>query len=42
MVGVTLVQYYIQNMSSHFGYSNCTSSPTPYDPSVWSEGTKSV
>jgi hypothetical protein len=33
--GVTLVQsHYVKNVLNHFGYSECTPSPTPYDPSV--------
>ena len=33
--GVTLVQsHYVEKVLSHFGYSDCTPAPTPYDPSV--------
>jgi hypothetical protein len=33
--GVTLVQsYYVEKILSRFGYSDCKSVPTPYDPSV--------
>ena len=33
--GVTLVQsHYVEKILSHFGYSDCKSAPTPYDPSV--------
>ena len=33
--GVTLVQsHYVEKMLNRFGYSECTSAPTPYDPSV--------
>ena len=33
--GVTLVQsHYVENVLNCFGYSECTPSPTPYDPSV--------
>ena len=33
--GVTLVQsHYMENVLNRFGYSDCTPSPTPYDPSV--------
>ncbi|KAK1665418.1 hypothetical protein QYE76_053577 [Lolium multiflorum] len=33
--GITLLQsHYVENILSRFGYSNCKSSPTPYDPSV--------
>jgi hypothetical protein len=33
--GVTLVQsHYVKNVLNRFGYSECTPSPTPYDPSV--------
>ena len=33
--GVTLVQsHYVKKILSHFGYSDCKSAPTPYDPSV--------
>ena len=33
--GVTLVQsHYVENMLNRFGYSDCTSAPTPYDLSV--------
>jgi hypothetical protein len=32
---VTLVQsHYVEKVLSHFGYSDCTPAPTPYDPSV--------
>jgi hypothetical protein len=32
---VTLVQFhYVKKVLNHFRYSDCTSSPTPYDPSV--------
>jgi hypothetical protein len=33
--GVTLVQsHYMKKVLNHFGYSDCTPSPTSYDPSV--------
>jgi len=33
--GVTLVQsHYVEKILSSFGYSDCQSAPTPYDPSV--------
>jgi hypothetical protein len=33
--GVTLVQsHYVEKVLNRFGYSECTPSPTPYDPSV--------
>jgi hypothetical protein len=33
--GVTLLQtHYVEKVLSRFGYSHCTPSPTPYDPSV--------
>jgi hypothetical protein len=33
--GVTLVQsHYVEKVLNHFGYSDCTPSPTPYDLSV--------
>ena len=33
--GVTLVQsHYVEKMLNRFGYSDCTSAPTPYDPSM--------
>ena len=33
--GVTLVQSnYVEKMLNRFGYSDCTSAPTPYDPSM--------
>ena len=33
--GVTLVQsHYVEIFLSRFGYSDCKSAPTPYDPSV--------
>ena len=33
--GVTLVQsHYVETVLNHFGYSECTPSPTPYDLSV--------
>jgi hypothetical protein len=33
--GVTLVQsHYVEKILNRFGYSDCTFSPTPYDPSV--------
>ena len=33
--GVTLVQsHYVEKILSRFGYSDCQSAPTPYDPSV--------
>ena len=33
--GVTIVQsHYVEKILSHFGYSDCQSAPTPYDPSV--------
>jgi len=33
--GITLVQsHYVENVLNRFGYSDCTPSPTPYDPSV--------
>jgi len=33
--GVTLVQsHYMEKILSRFGYSDCQSAPTPYDPSV--------
>ena len=33
--GVTLMQsHYVEKMLNRFGYSDCTSAPTPYDPSV--------
>ena len=32
---VTLVQsHYVKKVLNHFGYSECTPSPTPYDPNV--------
>jgi hypothetical protein len=32
--GVTLVQsHYVEKVLSHFGYSECEPTPTPYDPS---------
>ena len=33
--GITLVQsHYVKKVLNHFDYSDCTPSPTPYDPSV--------
>ena len=33
--GVTLLQsHYVEKVLSHFGFSDCTPAPTPYDPSV--------
>jgi hypothetical protein len=33
--GITLLQsHYVEIFLSHFGYSDCKSSPTPYDPSM--------
>ena len=33
--GVTLLQtHYVEKALSRFGFSDCTSAPTPYDPSV--------
>jgi hypothetical protein len=33
--GITLLQsHYVEKILSRFGYSNCRSSPTPYDPSM--------
>jgi hypothetical protein len=33
--GITLLQsHYVEKILSHFRYSNCKSSPTPYDPSM--------
>jgi hypothetical protein len=33
--GITLLQsHYVEKILSHFGYSDCKISPTPYDPSV--------
>ena len=33
--GITLLQsHYVEKILSRFGYSDCNSSPTPYDPSV--------
>jgi ATP-binding cassette subfamily B (MDR/TAP) protein 1 len=33
--GITLLQsHYVEKILSRFGYSNCKSSPTPYDPSM--------
>ena len=33
--GITLLQsHYVEKVLSHFGYSDCKPSPTPYDPSV--------
>ncbi|KAK1609976.1 hypothetical protein QYE76_033649 [Lolium multiflorum] len=33
--GITLLQsHYVEKILSRFGYSDCKSSPTPYDPSV--------
>jgi hypothetical protein len=33
--GVTLLQsYYVEKVLSHFGFSDCQPTPTPYDPSV--------
>ena len=33
--GVTLMQsHYMEKILSRFGYSDCKSTPTPYDPSV--------
>ncbi|KAK1606274.1 hypothetical protein QYE76_029947 [Lolium multiflorum] len=33
--GITLLQsHYVEKIPSRFGYSDCKSSPTPYDPSV--------
>ena len=33
--GITLLQsHYVENVLSHFGYSDCMPSPTPYDASV--------
>src|SRR3954467_6614564 len=32
--GITLLQsHYVEKVLSRFGYSDCTPSPTPYDPS---------
>jgi hypothetical protein len=33
--GITLLQsHYVEKILSHFGYSDCKSSLTPYDPSM--------
>ena len=33
--GITLLQsHYVEKVLSHFGYSDCTPSPTPYDASL--------
>jgi hypothetical protein len=33
--GITLLQsHYVEKILSYFGYSDCKSSPTPYDPSM--------
>jgi hypothetical protein len=33
--GITLLQsHYGKNVLSHFGFSDCQPTPTPYDPSV--------
>ena len=33
--GITLLQsHYVEKILNRFGYSDCKSSPTPYDPSV--------
>jgi hypothetical protein len=33
--GITLLQsHYVEKILSRFGYSDCKSSPTPYDPSM--------
>ena len=33
--GITLLQsHYVEKILSHFGYSDCKPSTTPYDPSV--------
>jgi hypothetical protein len=33
--GVTLPQsHYVENVLSHFGYSDCKPAPTPYDASI--------
>jgi hypothetical protein len=33
--GITIVQnHYVEKVLSHFGYSECSPAPTPYDPSV--------
>ena len=33
--GITLVQFhYVKKVLSRFGFSDCKSAPTPYDPSV--------
>jgi hypothetical protein len=33
--GISLLQsHYVEKVLSHFGYSDCIPSPTPYDPSV--------
>jgi hypothetical protein len=33
--GITLLQsHYVENILSCFGYSDCGSSPIPYDPSM--------
>ena len=44
--GITLLQsHYVEKVLSRFGYSDCTPSQTPYDPSVLIrkfEGTVSV
>jgi hypothetical protein len=33
--GVTLLQsHYVEKVLSHFGFSDCQPTPTPYDPSV--------
>ena len=33
--GITFLQsHYVEKVLSHFGYSDCKTSPTPYDPSV--------
>jgi hypothetical protein len=33
--GVTLVQsHYVEKVLNHFGYSDCSPSPTPYDSSM--------
>jgi hypothetical protein len=34
--GITLVQYHcIEKVLARFGYVDCKSSPTPYDPSIF-------
>jgi hypothetical protein len=41
--GITLLQYnYVENILSHFGYSNFKSSPTPYDPGVLIQNNRKI